>query len=104
MKPYRLQLFQAWSLQDRNLVTRFCVNFQEKLQENGFAEKVFFLMRPTFHVSGKVNRHNVRVWGTQNAHGYVEHGRDFPKVTVFCAVSASKVYGPFFLLSKLLRE
>ena len=54
MKPYRLQLL---SPQDHNLYTQFCVNFQEKLMEDGFAEKVIFSDEATFHVSGKVYRY-----------------------------------------------
>ena len=45
---------------------------------------------------GKVNRHNVRIWGTENPHETMEHVRDSPKVNVFYAISSSKVYGPFF--------
>jgi hypothetical protein len=50
----------------------------------------------TFHVSGAVNRRNVRIWGSENPHVYVEYQRDSPKVNVFCAISSQKVYGPFF--------
>ena len=34
----------------------------------------------TFHVCGKVNRHNVRIWGTENHHATIEYVRDSPKV------------------------
>ena len=43
-----------------------------------------------------MNHHNIRVWVTKNAHEFVEHVRDFPKVNVLRAVSASKVYWPFY--------
>ena len=55
-----------------------------------------FSEEKTFHVSGAENRHNVRIWGTENPHAYVEYQRDSPKVHVFCATSNQKVYGPFF--------
>ena len=38
----------------------------------------------------------MRIWGTDNPHVLVEHVLDTPKVSVFCAVSSTKVYGPFF--------
>jgi hypothetical protein len=38
--------------------------------------------KATFHLSGKVNRHNVRIWGMENPHATVQHERDFPKVNV----------------------
>ncbi|PSN43644.1 hypothetical protein C0J52_16671 [Blattella germanica] len=48
------------------------------------------------NVSGKVNKHNVRIWGLQNPPEHIEHVRDSPKVNVFFAISHSSVYGPFF--------
>jgi len=61
-----------------------------------FLEKVQFSKEATFHVSGAVNRRNVRIWGSENPQAYVEHQRDSPKVNMFCAVSSQKVYGQFF--------
>jgi len=43
-----------------------------------------------------MNRHNIRIWRTENPRATMEHVRDLPKVNVFCAVSSCKVYGPFF--------
>jgi hypothetical protein len=39
-----------------------------------FLEKVMFTDEATFHVSGNVHRHNVRIWGTENPH-VVEYSR-----------------------------
>jgi hypothetical protein len=72
------------------------VDFQQRLEEDGFAEKLAFSDEATFHVCGKVDRHTIRIWGTENPHATMEHIRDLPKVNVFFAVSSCKVYGPFF--------
>jgi hypothetical protein len=48
--------------------------------DDHFQEKVQFSDEATFHVSGAVNRRNVRIWGTENPHAYVKHQRDPPKV------------------------
>jgi len=96
VKGYRVQLLQALNPQDHNLRSRFCLDFQQRLREDGFAEKLVFSDEVTFHVCGKVNRHNVRIWGTENPHVTIEYVRDSPKVNVFCAVSSYKVYGPFY--------
>ena len=58
--------------------------------------KIIFSDGATFHLSGKVNRHNVRIWGTQNPHVTLEFERNSPKVNVFCAVTERAVYGPYF--------
>ncbi|GBM21992.1 hypothetical protein AVEN_263842-1 [Araneus ventricosus] len=36
-----------------------------------------------FHLSGIVNRHNVRIWGSEISHEYREVQRDSPKVNVW---------------------
>ena len=61
-----------------------------------FLEKVQFSAEATFHVSGAVNRRNVKIWGSENPHAYVKHQHDSPKINVFCAIYSQKVYGPFF--------
>ena len=73
-----------------------CVDFQQRLEEDGFVEKLVSSDEATFHVCGKANRHNVRIWGTENPHATMEHVRDSPKVNLFWAVSSCQVYGPFF--------
>lgn len=57
---------------------------------------LIFFDEATFQINGKMNRHNCRIWGTQNPHDIVEHKRDSPKVNVFCAMSCRKLYGSFF--------
>ena len=97
MRGYRLQLLQARNSQDQNLRLHFCVDFQQRLEEGRFAEKkLIFSDKAMFHVCGKVNSHNVRIWDTENPHAMMERVCDSPKVNVFCAVSSCKVYGPFF--------
>ena len=56
------------------------------------AEKLVFSDEATFDICGKVNRHNVRIRGTENPHATIEYVRDSPKVNVFCVVSSCKVY------------
>jgi hypothetical protein len=36
------------------------------LEDEDFAAKLIFSDEATFHLSGEVNRHNVRLWGTAN--------------------------------------
>ena len=74
---------------------KFCVGMQEKLEED-FKGCLVFSDEVTFHMNGKVNRHNVRIWGEENPHATIEHERVSPKVNVFCAISTNHVHGPFF--------
>jgi hypothetical protein len=40
---------------------------QLKMEEDGFVERLIFSDEAKFHISGKVNTHNVRIWGTATA-------------------------------------
>ncbi|GFX86737.1 DUF4817 domain-containing protein [Trichonephila clavipes] len=93
LKPYRYQIVQALKPTDKPLRKKFCEKFQEKFDVNGFENTLVF----TDEVfCGKVNRHNLRFWGTENVYVTLEHQRDSPKMNVFCALSNSCVFGPFF--------
>jgi hypothetical protein len=49
-KEYWLQLLQALNPQDLNLRFQFCVDLQQWLEEEGFAENLVFSDEATFHV------------------------------------------------------
>jgi hypothetical protein len=68
----------------------------QNMEDDSFLPCLIFSDEATFHLRGKVNRHNVCIWGTQNPRETVEHERDSPKLNVFCAISQTKVYGPYF--------
>ncbi|KAJ8879243.1 hypothetical protein PR048_019849 [Dryococelus australis] len=52
----------------------------------------------TFYTNGKVNRHNVRIWGQEHPHDTTEHERASPKMNMFC--TAFKPYFRPFLFSQ----
>ena len=60
-----------------------------------FPDNVLFSDKATFHLSGVVNRHNVRLWGSENPHVYREHVRDGPKLNVWCGLMKDRIIGPF---------
>lgn len=95
LRPYRLQLLQALKPTDHGLRANFAndVLFHD---DANFMDRVVFSDESTFHLSGHVNTHNVRIWGSENPHEMVQIQRDSPKVNVFCAISRRKVYGLFF--------
>jgi len=94
LKPYRLMLLQKLQIDDHHRRTTFCIELQALMEEDGFFERLVVSDECTFYLCGKVNRHDVRVWGTENPKS-VELARDSPKVNVFSSVSTFKVYGPF---------
>ena len=77
---------------------------QEKREEDQFNERLVFSDETTFHTNGKVNRHNVCIWGEENPRATIEHERDSPKVSVFCAILKNYVYGPFFFEGNVIGD
>ena len=62
------------------------------LEEDEFDGHLVFSDEATFHVAGKVNKHNTCILGTEHPHAIQEHVQDSPKVNVFCAIMKK----PFF--------
>jgi len=86
----------VWRVLHKRLVVKpYCIQMVQQLSDDHFLEKVQFSDETTLHVSSVVNRRNVRIWGSENPHAYVEHQCDSPKVNVFCAISSEKGYSPF---------
>jgi hypothetical protein len=72
----------------------------QAMADEDFLSRLIFSDESSYHLSGKVNRHNVCIWGLENPHETLQHGRDSPKVNVFCAMSVRQVYVPFFFPEK----
>ncbi|PSN30563.1 hypothetical protein C0J52_28126 [Blattella germanica] len=72
------------------------------MEEDSCCDRLIFSDESIFHVCGKVNKNNVRIWSTQHHNAYIEYQRDSPKVNVFCAISNRHVYRPFFFNNKTI--
>jgi hypothetical protein len=70
------------------------------MDDDTFLPRLNFSDEATSRLSVKVNRHNVRLWGLQNPQKALEQERGSPIVNVFCALSQTKVYGPFIFFSQ----
>ena len=66
IKPYKLQLVQAITADDKRKRKQFCVDMQEKHEEDEFNERIVFSDEATLPTNDKVNRNNVRIWGKEN--------------------------------------
>ena len=94
---YKVQLTQALEPDDHPRRAAFVADILERIHvDNEYLQRVCFSDESTFHISGKVNRYNVRIWGSQNPHVVVEHQRDSPKVNVWCGSLLDRVIGPSF--------
>ena len=94
---YKLHLLQHLKDTDKPARKNFCTQMQAMLEEDGFDDHHEFSNKATFYLSGKVNKHNTRIWKTEHSHLTPEHVRDSPKVNVFCAISKILCLGFSFL-------
>ena len=61
--PYKLQLVEKLYPQDKEECSAFCNNLQMFIKNYPeLLSKIIYSDEGTFLLSGKVNRHNVRVW------------------------------------------
>jgi hypothetical protein len=97
----RLQLIQKLKPIDSAKRLAFCEEVLGMMaRDEGLSKWIIFSDEATFHLSVKVNRHNIRIWGSEKPVAVVEMERDSPRVKVFCAVSRRRVFCPFFFAEK----
>ena len=63
---YKVKMLQALQPNDMPRRKEFAVNMLQRISEDkAFLKRVCFSDEATFHVSGKLNKHNVRIWGSE---------------------------------------
>jgi hypothetical protein len=66
-RPYKFQLLQELKSYDRPYRRNVCTDMLNYLKQyNLFLDKTVLSDEANFHLSGKVNRHNIIIWGSQN--------------------------------------
>ena len=58
MTSYKLQLVQQLKDTDKPACRYFCIAMQQKMEDDGFDNRLVFSDEAAFHVNGKVNKHN----------------------------------------------
>ncbi|CAH2108547.1 unnamed protein product [Euphydryas editha] len=57
---------------------------------------IFFSDEAHFHINGHVNKQNCRYWSSENPKTKHQRPLHSPKVTVWAAISANGIIGPYF--------
>ena len=64
---YKMQMLQALQPNDIPRRKEFAVNMLQRISEDeAFFKRVCFSDEATFHVSGKLNKQNIKIWGSEN--------------------------------------
>ena len=87
-RGFKQQLLHEIKPGDYDMRFNFGVEVLDRIDSDpNFLNKIVVSDEATFHVSGRVHKHNVRIWAKENPHSYVEHQRNSPKVNVWCALA-----------------
>lgn len=91
--PYKIQIVQALKVEDYPVRVAFA---QHMLQNFDNFDNILFSDEAHFHLNGAVNKQNCRYWGNNNPREKHQQPLHSPKVTVWAAMSAHGIIGPFF--------
>ena len=95
--PYKIQVLQSQT--DRNKAERlaFCQDISQRIENDpGLLDLIFFSDEAHCHLSGHINRQNMRFWAQGQPHEHTHRPLTQEKVTVWCAIGRNGIIGPYF--------
>jgi hypothetical protein len=98
-----VQIVQALKSDDKPRRFQSAKDILSKVEaDENYLRRWMFGDEVMFYVSGRVNRHNCKILGSENPHAIREIERGCAKVNFWCAFSCSEVFGPFFYAEKTM--
>jgi len=95
--PYKIQIGQPLTEQSCEKRYEFCTQVDAMIDDNEIdPANIIFTDEAHFWLNGYVNRQNYRIWGTQRPEHVVAKPLHPLKLTVFCAINADGILGPYF--------
>lgn len=99
--PYKIQLTQKLKPTDHGKRLEFANWMLSKKDDDpDFFSKIFFSDEAHFHLNGKVNKQNCRIWALENPRLTVERAQYSQRVTVWCGLYSGGLIGPYFFENK----
>ena len=82
--PYKVQILQKQTKEERS---EFCQTISERTGNNpGDLGLILSSDEAHFHLSGLVNKQNMRFWASQQSHKHTQRPLSQEKVTVWCTI------------------
>ena len=95
--PYKIQILQAQTAANKEERQNFCVNISQRIENQpNLLDLIFFSDEAHFHLSGHVNKQNMRFWAKAQPHEHVVCPLSTKKVTVLCAIGRSGIIEPYW--------
>ena len=100
--PYKIQLREKQTPETKEKRVDFANFMSDRIEsDKNFLQHILFSDEAHFHLSGYVNRQNMRFWGSENPHDSVEAPKTRARVTVFVALGQDAgLIGPYFFEDK----
>ncbi|GFV97847.1 DUF4817 domain-containing protein [Trichonephila clavipes] len=97
LRAYKIQLVQELKPNDHQTRRRFIEWAQNEIAVvPDFHKRILFSDEVHFWLNGYVNKQNCRIWSEANPQVYVETPLHPEKLTVWCALCAGGIIGPYF--------
>ncbi len=96
MFPYKIQIHQSLEEDDFDKRVELAERLLPILHDPFWGKRIYFSDECTFQVSGRVHKHNCRIWGYEKPNQVSEEPLHSEKVNVWCAISATDIIGPYF--------
>ena len=102
---YKVQIVQALEPDDLLCRAAFAEEILQRIDDdNDYLYSVVFCDKAIFHVSEKVNKHNIQIWESENLCEVVEKERDSAKINVWCGLTHNQIIGPFIFAESIITE
>ena len=97
LRPYVVQVHQRLTDAHKEARVEMCRWFLEEIEQDAtFLYKIWFSDEAHFYLNGHVSNKNFTFWGSEKPDLVYEKGLHDKKVTVWVAMSANGLIGPFF--------
>ena len=97
MFPYKIQVLQAQTEGNKAERLAFCQNISQQIEDHpDLLDLIFFSDEANFHLSGHVNKQNMRFWAQAQPHEHVVRPLSVEKVMVWCAIGRKGIIGPYW--------
>ena len=97
MFPYKIQIVQAQTATNKAERLAFCQSISRRIEDHpNIMDLIFFSDEAHFHLSGHVNKQNLRFWAQAQPHEHVLRPLSVEKVTVWCAIGRNGIIGPYW--------
>ena len=85
--PYKVKILQKQTDANKEERSEFCQTISERIENNpGDLGLILFSEEAHFHLSGHVNKQNMRFWASQQPHKHTQRPLSQEKVTLWCAI------------------